>query len=310
METTHEADGQRVCPSALTYGDADLSERLERLQARIGDLEDRYRELLRKGLPSGRSLRPVTAAWFEEPDEESSSDVDGDDRVRCLVFDHCRIFAAGLGSVLDESKVAVVVGWAADRDEALAEVARLRPDVVVASAEPLSVAVSLARRIPDAPVLVMSSSTRHEDIRAALRGGARGFVSKTADVDEVVRALERIKPTRRGPHAFDRTPGPAAVADPPPRISAPRNGHPGSDGAVLTQRERDIVDLIAAGLSNKQVARHLGLAQQTVKNHVSNILRKLDVPSRVHVSLWASSTTRRAVTADAAMSPLRRSTGA
>ena len=309
MKTTHEVDRQFPAPSALTNGSIDLAEQVERLQARIGDLEDRYRELLRKGAPSGRSLRPVTAAWFEEPDESSSSDVDGDDRVRCLVFDHCRIFAAGLGSVLDESKEAVVVGWAADRDEALAEVARLRPDVVVASAEPLSVAVSLARRIPDVPVLVMSSSTLHEDIRAALRGGARGFVSKTADIDEVVRALDRVKPPRRGRHARDRTPGPSAFAEPAPRISAPRTDRTGPDGVVLTQRERDIVDLIAAGLSNKQVARHLGLAQQTVKNHVSNILRKLDVPSRVHVSLWASATSRRAVT-DEATSSLRRSTSA
>ena len=169
-----------------------------------------------------------------------------------------------------------MVGEASDGAELLALVARARPDVVLTdlSMPKLSGAAAideLARRFPGLGVLVL---TMHEDdasLFAALRAGARGYLLKGADRDEIVRAVlavaggDAVYGGAIARRVVDFLTGTAARAPALPE---------------LTARERDVLGLLAAGLPTSQVARRLTLSDKTVRNHVSAVLTKLQVPDR------------------------------
>ena len=196
--------------------------------------------------------------------------------VRVVIADDHPMYRYGLRSVLDASPEVEVVGEAADGAELLALVARTAPDVVLTDLSmprlPGIAAIDeLARRRPGLGVLVL---TMHEDdasLFGALRAGARGYLLKGADHEEIVRAVLAVAGgdavyggavARRVVDALTR-PAPRAQALP-----------------ELTAREREVLGLLAAGLPTGQIARRLALSDKTVRNHVSAVLTKLQVPDR------------------------------
>ena len=195
--------------------------------------------------------------------------------VRVVLADDHPMYRFGLRAVLDASPEVEVVGEAADGAELLALVARHAPDVVLTdlSMPTLSGTAAideLTRRQPGVGVLVL---TMHEDdvsLFAALRAGARGYLLKGAGRDEIVRAVLAVA-------GGDAVYG-GAVAR---RVVDSLTGVARTPVLPeLTGREREVLELLAAGLPTGQIARRLALSDKTVRNHVSAVLTKLQVPDR------------------------------
>ncbi len=196
--------------------------------------------------------------------------------VRVVLADDHPMYRYGLRAVLDASPEVEVVGEAADGAELLAVVARCAPDVVLTDLSmprlPGTAAIDeLTRRRPGLGILVL---TMHEDdasLFGALRAGARGYLLKGADHEEIVRAVLAVAggdAVYGG--AVARRVVDALTGSAPRRPALPE----------LTAREREVLELLAAGLPTGQVARRLALSDKTVRNHVSAVLTKLQVPDR------------------------------
>ncbi len=196
--------------------------------------------------------------------------------VRVVLADDHPMYRFGLRAVLDASPEVEVVGEASDGAELLALVPRAAPDVVLTdlSMPKLSGTAAideLARRFPGLGVLVL---TMHEDdasLFGALRAGARGYLLKGADRDEIVRAVLAVA-------AGDAVYGGAVARRVVDFLTGAASRSPAF--LELTGRERDVLELLAAGLPTSQVARRLTLSDKTVRNHVSAVLTKLQVPDR------------------------------
>ena len=202
-------------------------------------------------------------------------------RFRCVLGDRSVFFAEGLAAILEQSGEATIVGRTHSPDEVPALVADLAPDVAIVSFEPPAVAVALVRQLPEVPVLVLSWSRREDDLLDALRAGATGFVHKEVEPDELVRAIGDVAAGRTAfPAGWERL----LVS----RLDGHRPvSHRRHDPVSLTQRERDIVQLVVDGHSNKALAAALGIAHQTAKNHVRHVMAKVRVNSRVQLCAWA-----------------------
>ena len=175
-----------------------------------------------------------------------------------------------------------VVGQATDPDRALALVEELRPSVFVADAagDGFACIRKACATVPELKAIVLSSPDDGAQIEAAFAAGAHAYVLKTAHPDDVSVAIRQT---------FDHSvflPGPGATAAPANTPVAV--GSDASDTvASLTKRELEILQLVAEGHSNSQLARILWVTEQTVKFHLSNIYRKLDVANRTEASRWA-----------------------
>ncbi|TQN38072.1 LuxR family two component transcriptional regulator [Blastococcus colisei] len=196
--------------------------------------------------------------------------------VRVALADDHPMYRFGLRAVLDASPEVEVVGEAADGAELLALVARCAPDVVLTdlSMPKLSGAAAideLSRRHPGIGVLVLSMHEDDASLFGALRAGARGYLLKGADREEIVRAVLTVA-------GGDAVYG-GAVAR---RVAEALTGTSSRAPAFpeLTNREREVLDLLAGGLRTSQVARRMALSEKTVRNHVSAVLNKLQVPDR------------------------------
>jgi len=196
--------------------------------------------------------------------------------VRVVLADDHPMYRYGLRAVLDASPEVEVVGEAEDGAELLALVARTAPDVVLTDLSmprlPGIAAIDeLVRRRPGLGVLVL---TMHEDdtsLFGALRAGARGYLLKGADSDEIVRAVLAIA-------GGDAVYGGAVARRVVDALTGPATRPPAFP--ELTGREREVLELLAAGLPTGQIARRLALSDKTVRNHVSAVLTKLQVPDR------------------------------
>ena len=197
--------------------------------------------------------------------------------LRCLIADRSAIFALGLEAALDSDSVTVVgrVDEPSGVDEFLLHE---RVDVVLSCFEPPVDAINVAGRVDSCPVLVLSSLVVDAMVIEALRVGARGVLTKDASRAELLTAISRV--------AKGDTVLPAGWEHIVPRIIEEREG--GRKGSkVLTKREEEVMRQLIRGYSNKQLARHLGIAEQTVKNHIHHIMAKLEVSSRVQLCRWA-----------------------
>jgi len=171
-----------------------------------------------------------------------------------------------------------VVGEAASGEEAVRMSAELSPDVALMDLQmPGMNGIEATRRIagasPGVAVVVVTMLGDDDSVFAAMRAGARGYVLKGADGEEV---LEVVGAVVRGEAHF----GPEIAARIMGFFSAPRAVHPSEAFPDLTAREAEILDLIACGMSNQDIARRLYLSAKTVRNHVSNVFLKLQVADR------------------------------
>ena len=201
---------------------------------------------------------------------------------RCVIADRSDVFADGLQATLEAIDAGyVVVGRVREPDEVEDCVTRTRADIVLTGFEPVSDSDGVALRLHPIPVLVFSWSRRKEDVIATIRAGAAAFVLKSnLGREELLRALHDVE---IGRSSFEL--GTVSVVRPEHEQRRPSATR--VNDIVLTPRELEIVSLIVDGESNKEIALHLGIAQQTVKNHLRNIMTKSNVSSRLQLCGWA-----------------------
>lgn len=205
---------------------------------------------------------------------------------RVLLADDHPVYRDGLRMMLESTGRVEVVGLAADGAEAVALVRQLQPEVAVMDLQmPVLDGIEATRRIgashPGTAVLVLTMHEDDENVLAAMLAGARGYLAKGADQVQILRAITAVA---AGEVIF----GPALAA----RVRAFFTQLAGSrpDPAALPQlttREREVLDLIAAGLSNRQIAERLVLAPKTIRNNVSTVFAKLQVVDRAEAILRA-----------------------
>ena len=201
-----------------------------------------------------------------------------------IVDDHV-LYREGVRKMLSVAPDIEIVGEAASGDEAIAQVLTLQPDVILMDLKMPGVnGIETTRRIlyasPRIGVLVLTMFETDETVFAAMRAGARGYLLKDADQEEVLRAVKAVS---RGEAIFS----PAIAERLIHYFAALKPGTADLAFPELTDREREILHLIAQGHSNSEIAERLLLRTKTVQNHVSNIFSKLQVADRAQAIVRA-----------------------
>lgn len=199
--------------------------------------------------------------------------------IRIVIVDDHSVVRQGLRMFLALDPDLEVVGEAADGAEALRLVQQLQPDVVLMDLvmpimDGISATTAIRREVPDTEVLALTSVLEDVSVTGAIRAGAIGYLLKDTQAEELCRA---IKAAAAGQVQLS----PQAAARLMREVRAPDSPE------TLTERETDVLRLLAQGRANKEIARDLGIGEKTVKTHVSNILSKLDVQSRTQAALYA-----------------------
>jgi DNA-binding NarL/FixJ family response regulator len=205
--------------------------------------------------------------------------------VRILVVDDHTIVRQGLRSILDLESDFTVVGEAANAEQAVAETARLHPDLVLldlmlsdrAPAEGLDVCAELRARHPDVSVVVLTTFLDERLLLGALRRGASGYALKDVDTVELARIIRSV---HSGQSAFDPSSAKLVVRS--------LTGQPDPRAGLLSDRELEVVRLVAQGATNLRVARELYVSESTVKYHLRTARRKLGASDRTELVYRAS----------------------
>ena len=209
------------------------------------------------------------------------------DTLRILVAEDHPLFRKGMVSLLSSVPEFEVVGEAATGEEAVVRAAQLQPDVILMDLQmPQVNGIEATRRIlqesPSVRILVVTLFEDEDSVFMALRAGARGYVLKDADEEVVVHAIRAVG---RGEAIF--SPAVASRVLAYFAASPPGGGAPPQAFPTLTEREREILNLIAQGHPNPSIARQLSLSTKTVGNYVSNIFTKLRVADRTQAIIRA-----------------------
>jgi NarL family two-component system response regulator LiaR len=199
--------------------------------------------------------------------------------IRVLLVDDHTVVLQGLRLFLKYDPELEVVGEAADGAEALSKARALTPDVVLMDLpmpgmDGITATAMIRRELPDTEVLALTSVLEDASVVGAVRAGAIGYLLKDTKADALCQA---IKAAAAGQVQLT----PKAAARLMQAISAPESPE------ALTERETEVLRLLAQGQSNKQIARRLNNTEQTIKSHVSRILSKLGVESRTQATLYA-----------------------
>jgi len=209
--------------------------------------------------------------------------------IRVLLADDHTLFRQGLRHLLADHPRLKIVGEASSADEAVEEAQRLKPDVILMDLHmPGGGGIEATRilrgEMPDVGVLILTVSENEEDLLAALRAGAKGYILKTSDFEQLLRSLDTVAAGQAAlaPEMTtklltqlstdDATPGPRRRPEPHHQLS---------------ERELEILKLIAEGASNRQIAGQLYLSENTVRTHLVHILGKLGLENRVQAAAYA-----------------------
>jgi DNA-binding NarL/FixJ family response regulator len=208
-----------------------------------------------------------------------------EDTVRVLIADDHPLFREGMRGRLDRVADVAVVGEAASGDEAVELAHKLEPDVILMDIKmPGLNGIEATREIqqasPQIGVLVLTMFEDDDSVFAAMRAGAKGYLLKDSGGEGVVHAIRAVARGEAvfGPGVADRIMGFFAA----PRAAAPQRAFP-----ELTEREEEVLSLVAQGKANREIARQLFVSLKTVRNHVSNILLKLQVADRAQAVIRA-----------------------
>lgn len=207
------------------------------------------------------------------------------DAIRVLIVDDHPIVRDGLANLLESRPEVELVGVASDGSEAVTLADELQPDVIVMDlhlpgVNGVDATARIVRSSPSISVLVLTMLEDDDSLFAAMRAGARGYLVKGATQEEILRAVVSVA-------GGDAVFGPAVASrvldyffrEPPSRT---RDLFP-----ELTDRERDVLELVAQGLDNLTIARRLALSDKTIRNYVSNVFTKLHVADRARAIVLA-----------------------
>jgi DNA-binding NarL/FixJ family response regulator len=204
---------------------------------------------------------------------------------RVLVADDHALFRYGLKAMLANAEGFEVVGEAATGEEVVEKVAQARPDIVLMDIQMPGInGIEATRRVlerdPSIGVVVVTMFEDDNSVFAAMRAGARGYVLKGADAEEVLKVVAAVAEGEAhfGPEIARRLMG---------FFSAPKPAAPSEAFPELTAREAEVLDLIAQGWNNAEIAGRLYLSQKTVRNHVSSVFLKLQVADRAQAIVRA-----------------------
>ncbi len=207
------------------------------------------------------------------------------DKIRILITDDHPLFRKGMRAMLEALPEMEVVGEAATGEEAITLASDLAPDVIVMDLQMPGSSGIVATRIilnasPHIRILMVTLFDDSESVFTALRAGARGYILKDTDASEMTRAIQAVS---RGEAIFS----PAIANRLIDYFSAPHPALPKELFPMLTEREREILGLIAQGEANPDIAARLSLSVKTVHNYVSNIFSKLQVADRAQAIIRA-----------------------
>ena len=221
----------------------------------------------------------------EGPDHGGERSADG---VRVLICDDHALFRRGLMMVLEAEEGLEVVGEAEDGEEAVRKAEELTPDVVLMDVRMpkvtgIEAAGSIAELVPSAKILMLTVSDEEDDLYDAIKAGATGYLLKEISIEEVASAIRAvvsgqslISPSMASKLLNEFT-NLSKRADERQAVPTPR----------LTDRELEVLKLVAQGMSNREIAGELYISENTVKNHVRNILEKLHLHSRMEAVVYA-----------------------
>jgi NarL family two-component system response regulator LiaR len=206
------------------------------------------------------------------------------DPIRLLIVDDHTVVRQGLCALIEEESSLLVIGQATDGEEAVEKARVLKPDVILLDlAMPKKDGLQAIREIiaenGEARILVLSNFSDNQIVIQAIKAGASGYLHKSSSAEELLAAI----------HAVFR--GESSLSPAIARILVNEINTPAPQSAnmpdPLSKRETEVLDLIAKGLSNQEIANTLSLSERTVSTHVSSILRKLHLASRTQAALYA-----------------------
>jgi len=214
---------------------------------------------------------------------QSNQEIRPTHKIRVLVVDDQTIVRKGTIALLDQVQEIQVVGEAGDGQAAIEQTAALRPDVVIMDlvmprVDGIEAIRQIHRTHPEIHILALTSFATDDKVLPAIRAGALGYFLKDANPEGLIQAIQQVAQglpvlspeiTRRVLHEF----------------SIPTNGS--NETEPLTEREIEVLRLVAAGMSNAQIAAQLNIAEITVRTHVSRIFDKLHLENRVQAALYA-----------------------
>jgi two-component system NarL family response regulator len=210
------------------------------------------------------------------------------DGIRVMICDDHALFRRGLIMVLESEDGIEVVGEAEDGDDAVTRAIDLAPDVVLMDVRMprlsgIEATRAIAEAVPSAKILMLTVSDEEEDLYDAIKAGATGYLLKEISIEEVATAIRAvvsgqslISPSMASKLLSEFT-NLAKKADERQAVPTPR----------LTERELEVLKLVAQGMSNREIAGELFISENTVKNHVRNILEKLHLHSRMEAVVYA-----------------------
>ncbi len=215
-------------------------------------------------------------------------DTGGSEKLRVLVVDDHALFRRGLQMVLEQEEDLELVGEASDGNEAVEKASELMPDVILMDVRmPKRSGIEAAGQIkdllPHVKILMLTISDEEADLYEAIKAGASGYLLKEIPIEEVADAIRsvwagqsRISPSMASKLLNEFAAMSKAGAD-RPQVPTPR----------LTEREMEVLKLVAQGLNNRDIAKQLFISENTVKNHIRNILEKLHLHSRMEAVVYA-----------------------
>lgn len=203
--------------------------------------------------------------------------------IRVLLVDDQRIIREGLRSLLEAKPDLEIVGEAENGQVALEQSLSLKPDVVLMDVrmpvmDGVAAIRALHQQLPETKVLVLTTFDDDEYVSQSMRYGAKGYLLKDTPSEELAEAIRAVNKgyTQLGPGLFEKAITTAPTVQTPPQLAA------------LTPREREVLQLIAAGRSNREIAQALYISERTVKNHVNSILNRLNLRDRTQAAIFAT----------------------
>lgn len=211
------------------------------------------------------------------------------EHLRVLLVDDHALFRAGIASLLASRPGVEVVGEAQNGREAVAAAQQLKPDIILMDLhmpgmDGIQATREISSELPQVKVVMLTVSDQDKDLFDAIKSGAHGYLLKNLEPEDLFQYLAGIS---RGEAPISRSMATRILSEYASQASRPREAERSEPDEILTPREREVLALVAGGATNKEIAVALTLTENTVKNHLRNILEKLHLENRTQAAAYA-----------------------